>query len=128
MKERCELKMSDCSKTSNYFDEKNRMTKSTPERRCNISCHDCPLSLFNNGEQISCRDFEMLHPKQAIFLVQVWSAENPPKTYLSEFLRNYPKAKLNDAGLPDGICPYILGLTDKDDCKRSCIECWNRSV
>lgn len=120
--------MSDCSQTYNYFNEKIRMTKSTSERRCNISCHDCPLSRFNNGEKISCRDFEMLYPKHAIFLVQVWSAEHPRKTYLSEFMRNYPNVKLNDAGVPDGICPYMLGLNDTHDCKRSCIECWNHSI
>nr|DAL59316.1 MAG TPA_asm: hypothetical protein [Caudoviricetes sp.] len=120
--------MSDCSKTYNYFAEKNRMTKSTCEKRCNISCHECPLSRFNNGEKISCRDFEMLHTKQAIFLVQVWCAEHPPKTYLSEFLKNYPNAKLTESGVPDSICPYMLGLCDKHDCKCSCIECWNHSI
>lgn len=50
------------------------------------------------------------------------------KTYLSEFLKNYPNVKLNDDGLPDGICPYMLGLSDTHDCNRSCIECWNQGV
>lgn len=118
--------MSDCSKTYNYFAEKIRMTKSTSERRCNISCHDCPLSRFNNGREMSCRDFEMLHTKEAIFLVSVWCAEHPRKTYLSEFLQKYPKVKLNEAGVPIEICPHNLGLTD--NCTHSCLECWNQTI
>lgn len=123
--------MSDCSKTYNYFAEKNRMTKSTRERRCNISCHECPLSRFNNGEKISCRDFEMLHTKQAIFLLQVWSAEHPPKTYLSEFLQHYPNAELDEDGTPKKMCPHDLGLNDIESCEageRHCAECWNQVI
>ena len=70
----------------------------------------------------------MLYPEKAIEVVQRWSDEHPQKTYLTEFLRNYPDAKLNDAGVPDGICPYMLGLNDTHDCKRSCIECWNQPI
>lgn len=123
--------MCDCSNTYNYFAEKNRMTKSTCEKRCNISCHECPLSRFNNGKEISCRDFEMLHTKQAIFLVQAWCAEHPPKTYLSEFLQHYPNAELEEDGTPKNICPNILGLNNIESCEpgeHQCIACWHQRV
>jgi hypothetical protein len=118
-------KMIDCSKTKNYLSEKNRMVKSDNEGACHIACINCPLSRYNNGKNILCTTLESQHHEIAIKLVQKWSDGNPRKTYLSEFLRNYPNATLTDAGVPD-ICPHILGLTDKH-CKRSCVECWNQS-
>lgn len=120
--------MIDCTKTKQYFAEKQRMTKLQAGEVCRISCAECPLSSMNNGTGIVCSDFETCYPDRAISLVQLWSNTNPQKTYLSEFLRNYPKVKLNDAGVPDSICPYMLGLCDKHDCKCSCIECWNHSI
>lgn len=123
--------MSDCSKTYNYFAEKNRMTKSTCERRCNISCHECPLSRFNNGEKISCRDFEMLHTKHAIFLVQVWSAEHPPKKHTCQNFFNIIQM-LNLMKMEhQKICPHNLGLNDIESCEpgeRHCAECWNQVI
>lgn len=58
------------------------------------------------------------------------SDAHPPKTYLTQFLEHYPNVQLYDIGIPKGICPYHLGLMNKDDCKkdRDCVECWNQSV
>jgi len=121
--------MIDCKKTKQYFAEKQRMTKLQAGEVCRISCAECPLSSMNNGTGLVCSDFETCYPDRAIFLVQLWSNTNQQKkTYLSEFLRNYPKVKLNDAGVPDNICPYMLGLSDTRDCKRSCVECWNHFI
>lgn len=65
--------------------------------------------------------------KKVIAIVQKWSDEHPQKTYLSEFLKNYPNTLLNDAGLPKDVCLYNLGLTD---CKkdRNCVDCWNQPI
>jgi hypothetical protein len=120
--------MIDCSKTEFYMTEKNRMTKAYESGVCRIRCENCPLDKVNNGKHVSCMQLELKYPKWAILIVQGWSNANPQKTYLSEFLRNYPNANLNDAGVPDGICPYMLGLSDNHDCKRSCIECWNQPI
>ena len=54
--------------------------------------------------------------------------EPTKKHTCQNFLKNYPNVKLNDDGLPDGICPYMLGLSDTHDCNRSCIECWNQGI
>lgn len=120
--------MNDCSKTEIYILEKNRMTKAYESGVCRLRCENCPLGKVNNGKDVSCMELELKYPKWAIQIVQEWCNANPRKTYLSEFLRNYPNVKLNDAGVPDGICPYMLGLSDTHDCKRSCIECWNQSI
>ena len=120
----------DCSKTENYFKEKARMTKLQKDGVCKINCSYCPLSVKNNGTDFPCSIFETQYTKKAIEIVQKWSDEHPPKTYLSEFLKAYPNAKLRNDGIPLGVCPYNLGLKDKDDCDKyqTCVECWNQPM
>lgn len=127
--------MIDCSKTENYFAEKLRMTKKHKLNGgayiCELDCANCPLNSSNNGtsDKTSCSDFETLYPKKAVAIVQKWSDEHPRKTYLSEFLKNYPNAWLNEKGIPKRMCPSTLGLKDLEDCGgRNCVECWNQPV
>lgn len=125
--------MIDCSKTENYFNEKLRMTNKHKQKfggyLCELHCADCPLNSSNNGssDMLLCSDFESFYPEKAIQIVQRWSDEHPPKTYLSEFLEHYPNAQLSDKGLPM-ICPHLLGLMRRDDCKANCIECWGQTI
>lgn len=120
--------MIDCTKTTNYFNEKLKMTKRTKNGLCKINCSNCPLSSNNNGEGLFCSDFEMYYPEKAVKAVQEWSDEHPPKTFLTEFLENYPNAPLDDDGTPKGVCPRALGLMDIDDCDDNCIKCWNQPI
>lgn len=122
--------MIDCSKTANYLSERLRMTKRSKYNGCDIKCSECPLSYTNNGtsEFMSCTTFEMHYPLQAISIVQRWSNEHPQRTYLTEFHHHYPNALLNDDGIPKSVCPYDLGLMNKEFCRKSCIECWNQPV
>lgn len=120
--------MIDCSKTENYFAEKQRMTKPQKNGMCELDCTDCPLSFMNNGTNIECPHFETLYPEKAIGIVQKWSNEHPQKTFVTEFLKNYPHAVVNGDGIPNSVCPYDLGLMNKHDCRKTCIECWNQPV
>lgn len=120
--------MIDCAKTENYFAEKLKMVKRTKNGLCEINCSNCPLSSNNNGEGLFCSDFEMYYPEKAVKAVQEWSDEHPPKTFLTEFLENYPNAPLDDDGAPKGVCPRALGLMDIDDCDDNCIKCWNQPI
>lgn len=121
--------MIDCSKTENYMHEKARMTKSVVNGVCHIRCTDCPLSRFNNNEKIACSELELFHSETAVQIVQRWSDEHPQRTYLSEFLKNYPNAPLEDDGAPE-ICLSSLGLTNYNGCKNgiTCLECWNEPI
>jgi len=121
--------MIDCSRAENYLAEKQRMTKRTGDGVCHIKCVDCPLGTMNNGIDVLCTDFETLYPEQAIASVQKWSNEHPQKTYLSEFLKNYPNAPLDDSGTPK-LCPFSLGLTSVESCREghNCIKCWNQPI
>lgn len=124
--------MIDCSKTENYFAEKARMTKRTSGGTCKINCSDCPLSYKNNGVPgyVSCVNFEICYPQQAISIVQQWSDEHQQKTFVTEFLKHYPNIQLNNHGIPKWICPFNLGLMSRDDCRknRNCVECWNHPL
>ena len=125
--------MIDCTKTTNYFAEKKRMTKITNTGVCKITCANCPLSEKNNGKGRLCVDYEMHHPEEAISIVQQWSDEHPQRTYLTELLDKYPNVLLNDDGTLEGICPHQLGLKSSIvDCKKSydcdCVKCWSQPI
>nr|DAE90106.1 MAG TPA: hypothetical protein [Caudoviricetes sp.] len=127
--------MIDCSKAENYFAEKERMTKRhhlhpSGAYVCGIDCDICQLSSSNNGTsaKLSCFELESCYPKKAIAIVQKWSDEHQQKTYLSEFLKNYPNAPLVPDGTPE-ICPLKLGLTDIKTCREGgCAACWNQPI
>lgn len=106
------------------------MTKKRKYGVCKLKCTDCPLSVKNNGTGVSCESLEMFYPEKAVVIVQKWSDEHSQKTYLSEFLKNYPNAPLGDGGTPPGICPYELGLMGADDCRKdgNCVKCWNQPI
>lgn len=119
--------MIDCSKTVNFIKEKHKMTNN-----CQIRCAKCPLSQNNNGadNKMTCYDFEERYPEKAIKIVQKWSDEHPQKTYLTELLKVFPNAQLNDSGTPKGMCPHELGLKDID-CEKTdnaCVKCWNQAI
>lgn len=126
--------MIDCSKTENYFAEKRRMTTKHKLNGgayiCELDCNDCPLSCSNNYIGVPCSDFETLYPEKAIGIVQKWSDEHPRKTYLSEFLRHYPNASLDENGTPEEICPHALGLMSMNCCRDdyACVKCWNQPI
>lgn len=120
--------MIDCTKTTNYFNEKLKMTKRIKNGLCEIKCSDCPLCSNNNGEGLSCPTFEMYYPEKAIEIVQKWSDEHPQKTFLTEFLKNYPNAKLDEDGTPHKLCPWHLGLMSVNSCRNNCVNCWNQPI
>ena len=110
-----------------YFKIKGRMT-----RICCIGCDDCPLSYKNNEMRTSCTLLEFKYPEKAVAIIEQWGKEHPIKTYLSDFLEKYPKAKVAPNGIPNGaICPSDLGFEDIDkrkQCHSRCVECWNQEL
>ena len=122
--------MIDCSRVKNYFSEKRRMIRKHGYV-CKLNCAaDCPLNWSKNGTDVSCEKLEMLYPEQAISIVQKWSDENPQKTFLTELLNIFPNTLLADNGMPKHLCPYHLGLMNRDDCRKyhDCAECWNQPM
>ena len=117
-----------------YFEEKKRMLNSLGRTngQCDgVKCLDCPLSSKNNGIDISCLELETSYPEEAVAIVEKWSKEHPQKTFLSDFLEKYPKAKLCENHSPYGTCPENLGYCEEIYCetnKLDCVACWNRPL
>ena len=115
-----------------YFEEKKRMLNSlgrTKWRCYGVKCSNCPLYVNNNGIDAACEELEMLYPERAVEIIEKWSQEYPQKTFLSDFLEKYPKARLRDNGTPKDVCPYSLGYEEhKGCCDGRCMKCWNRPL
>ena len=95
-------------------------------RMCNSfkSCGDgCPLYCCRCME---CRGFdnmEMDDIHKIIAAVNDWSKVHPVKTRLMDFLEKYPKAQINEDGVPFA-CAKTLGYVC--DCPPGfCSNCWN---
>ncbi len=115
-----------------YFEEKRRMLNSlgrTGGECGGVRCSDCPFSNENSGGELYCEELEILYPERAIEIIEKWSQEHPQKTFLSDFLEKYPKANLNNDGIPNDVCPDALGYEEEQDwCDGKCVECWNRPL
>ena len=126
--------MLDCSKTKIFLDELDRMCKyySIPQNNEGEErCKKCPISIANNGKDVSCTNFPTRHPQEVIEIVQKWSDSNPVKTRQSELLKLFPETYLINGVI--NICPKDISRSiicvnpeiSCDDCKK---EYWLAEV
>lgn len=107
-----------------FLKEKNRMTK-----KCSIDCSDCPLSSEKNTTGLCCGDLQRAYSEIVVSIVEKWSEEHPQETRLSQFLKYYPNAELNNDGTPREICAHKLGIREFKGClTESCVDCWNTPI
>lgn len=78
-------------------------------------CVGCPLKGRVCG--VMCGDCETI-----VKAVEKWSAEHPVKTRLMDFLEKYPKATLDNIGLPTFV-PRHLGYCEIKNTTLGCAEC-----
>lgn len=111
----------DCNKTIDYLAELERMCDAQEK------CERCPLDDCCSGDALWVKN-----PKQAIEIVQKWSDEHPPKTYMEDFFEKFPSApKFQMGGHPKacreavygGECPMNEGNKDNN-----CFNCWNEPM
>lgn len=50
------------------------------------SCHECPLSSYNNSKGVVCDVFRRNYPEEYISVVEKWAKEHPVKTKKQKFL------------------------------------------
>lgn len=105
-----------------FLKEKSRMTK-----KCSIHCIDCPLCSEKNTTGLCCGDLQREYPEIVVNIVEKWAAEHPKETYLTQFLKHYPNALMDDDGTPE-VCVNELGLKRDDGCISNCIKCWNTPI
>lgn len=92
-----------------YIKEKGRMCGSF------TLCQGCEIDYMLKTMPGSCIDFFRENPEKAVSIVEKWSAEHPPKTRQSEFLKMYPNAKIeNDVLL---ICPNFVDVKCGSICR-----------
>lgn len=80
-----------------FVRERNRMCKSFGGK-----CNNCPAD-----RNTCCNTFEW--QEELVAVVEKWSAEHPCKTRQSEFLKQYPNAKLIDG--VGAICPKTIDIS-----------------
>ena len=111
--------MADCGKTEVFFKELKRMCKDY-RKYSDCSCF-CPFRVMDKSGEFICYFEQDEISKDAIRIVQEWSDEHPSKTRQSEFLKHYPKTKLNDDGVIT-IKPCMIDVTCPVNGK-CCIDC-----
>ena len=107
-----------------YLKEKERMCKTKQYEECPLYSED------ELGITVYCDDLQEERPEEAVEMVEKWSAENPQKTILQDFLEKYPNALLraNGTGVPESCCKN-LGFGQLGECyKTTCKDCWNRPL
>lgn len=106
-----------------FLKERKRMCDSFGDS----SCEGCLIYAIDIGT--GCFDFQDDHPKQTVEIVEKWSEEHPQETRLSQFLKYYPNAELNNDGTPREICAHKLGIREFKGClTESCVDCWNTPI
>lgn len=72
----------------------------TLRRMCNAECRKCEFREVHrvNG---GCSTWQKNHPEEAVAIVEKWAKEHPVKNRQSEFLKQWPDARIKKAdGLP----------------------------
>lgn len=90
-----------------FLNEKRRMCNSYGP-----GCDGCPFDGVVTGI-CSCWCFES--PKDAIAIVEQWANEHPRKTRQSEFLKQWPEARIDKSTGILTICPAELTKECRDD-------------
>lgn len=104
-----------------FLKEKERMCDSF-----NSYCDGCEIESQRCG--IGCGVYMRKYPEQAVSVVEKWAAEHPKETYLTQFLKHYPNALMDDDGTPE-VCVNELGIKRDDGCTTcNCIKCWNTPI
>lgn len=111
-----------------FIKERNRMCDYYKDDRCWNDDEQCPAL------DCKCNDFRNAADDEfkIVNVVEQWSKEHPQKTMLQDFLEKFPKAPLDNDGIPRN-CPQSLGYCDDAYCGihptgKICIKCWNRPV
>ena len=109
-----------------FIAERNRMCKSS------VSCVGCTLS---NKAVGLCIKWCFEHPEEAAAAVEQWANEHPRKTRQSEFLKQWPRAKMDKRHVLliqpcdiDAIAYEDGGLNCDGSCDKCRREFWMQEV
>lgn len=89
------------------------------ERMCNYytNCNDCPTGYYEGCSSLN-------GVSKLVPIVEQWAKEHPVKTRQSEFLKQWPDAKIGDDGYPSvGPCQLYKDMEEKDENGVCCKNC-----
>lgn len=95
----------------------------TLRRMCNCKCSECELGK-RLGVLDTCALWQKANPEEAVAILEQWAKEHPSKTRQSEFLKQWPDARIHNVdGLPS-LNPCHLDNKMTYKCNGiSCQEC-----
>lgn len=114
-----------------FLEERNRMCKSFSP--------DCEGCRVDEAKPVvdECFRWILDNPERAVQIVEQWSAAHPRKTRQSEFLRQWPNAKIRKNGVVD-ILPCLMDIKFRTEdggcgrpdllCEDCCREFWLEEV
>ena len=98
------------------------------------SCAECPFDTIRNDKNTSCISFILKHPAESEAILTKWDAENPVKTFMTDFFEKFPNAPTRTSGAPR-TCPHECGYVTVEKGRRvcdyvkdDCLECWSRPL
>ena len=92
-------------------------------RMCNAECIKCEF-WKRRGKWESCNSWQKKHPEEAVAIAEQWAAEHPIKTRQSEFLKQWPNARISNVDGFPAINPCGLDSTVVNECDvTSCSKC-----
>lgn len=100
-----------------FIKERKRMCNGRP-------CATCPLFAVHQLEYLpNCKEWCMDHPEASVTVVEMWAEEHPSKTRQSEFLKQWPNAKMNPFTGTVDIPPCSLNKSYLDECREHVSNC-----
>lgn len=111
-----------------YLKIKKKMVKANEDPyspgACRISCGECPFNANNNGENVGCMKFEMIHPEKAVETVREWAMKNPKRTRQTRFFEMFPNAKTENLIIRISPCDINKKWEEKEcDNYNDCDKC-----
>ena len=100
-----------------FIKERKRMCNGRP-------CAACPLFAVHQLEYLpNCNEWCMDHPEASVTVVEKWAEEHPCKTRQSEFLKQWPNAKMNPFTGTVDVPPCSLDKSLLDECREHVSNC-----
>lgn len=125
--------MADYAITMDFLQQLRRMCSRC--RRSLYDCDACPLRTGNNGTSLSCMQYLMALPAEAIKAVQGWADDNagqedaaPARSWVQKLRDVLPDAQIR--AIVPVMCPrtFFRGAPNSGDDRcndgRDCAACW----
>lgn len=97
-----------------FLKQFNRMCKAYNDD----GCKECPAYRYRCGEEFDRQE------EDGVSIVEQWAKEHPVKTRQSEFLKQWPDAKIGDDGYPSvGPCQLYKDMEENDENGVCCKNC-----